>query len=106
MELNIPSNYLPQGRPEIEEGFGYKTNKNQYKWLQEHSINESRYQDILSKVDPASRDNIKRQKERIKANEDILDYFNRVMSKRQYKELGIDPYTDESSHQTILKFQL
>lgn len=106
MEPIIPSNYIPQGKPRNEDGFGYISSKNQYDWLSEGAMAIKRYDDMRHEADKISRGYVREQKEIVKYNEEIIDYYNRTMNNRIEKPFSVDGRTDESSHQDILKFSI
>ena len=106
MELNRPVNYLPQGRANIVQGFGYVTNKNEFQWLQDHSISQNRYEELIGRLDRASAGHLKEQKKmRIKQNE-IFNENERLLSSRTVSVFREDGYTDECAYTRIIRMKL
>lgn len=106
MEVTVPTNYLPQGKNVQHDGFGFVTNKNQYEWLNEHAIEVKRRDDFVRRADRKIYGNVREQQDKIEVNNEITNYYNRVMDRRIPRSLDIDPWTDESMHHTVYNLRI
>lgn len=106
MESFTPANYLPEGRANPVEGFGYVTNKTQYNWLQDNALAQKRHDDLVKQVYPSYSRHVREFQEKIKKDVNLYNYRERILNSRPISEFGLDPLFSETKHQTIYKMQL
>lgn len=106
MDSITPSNYLPQGRADVRDGFGHVTNKTLYTWLQDNSIAQKRHDDLVKQVYPAHSRHVAEFKERIKKEVDLYNYRAKILESRPSSQFSTDPLFSEVKHQLIYKMQI